>query len=559
MHANRSRHSSLRGIHDHASLTASLQHSINRSRTDVLDSIFSEGFPYSRSLNAHQSCINALAFSNGEGQFLASGGDDLKILLWDFYQEDVREPIGSFIGPRSNILHLTFSPSNRYLFSGGIDDVIFRYDVSYLGSSRAQISKRTPDATCTFHDDTIRGITCRPNQDEVYLSGSEDGRIIRHDEREASSPRAQDTLRLESEVTGLQYHPQMDYMFLTSDQNGSVCLRDERMAFGPLSSRSNNGVVQEYNTKLTRPNHDYLSNPETSSIAFDRDGSRFAVTMLHWYPTIYSISDPNPLAICTGKNTPDGTPIPAGERTYSNSCTMKHGSFGGPGLEIDEFYAAGSDDFRGYIWRLPPDSELAIQRQEISPGNWQKQEYANETGFAAGARENIYIPTEISTPLCRLTGGIYSIFALPNVMAETSVGHDSIVNTVVFHPHFLHVMTSGVERRMLLHSPTPSSPCAQDLPRSPTHVRQLDTNGTPDRFNFYQALVGAFTTVGESEAAADMSERRTISMFDHIWREEGDVDVFIVRPWKHEIPEDNSSDEDEDTESEDDAMDILGI
>lgn len=44
-----------------------------------------------------------------------------------------------------------------------------------------------------------------------------------------------------------------------------------------------------------------------------------------------------------------------------------------------------------------------------------------------------------------------------------------------------------------------------------------------------------------------------------IWREEGDVDVFIVRPWKHEIPEDNSSDEDEDTESEDDAMDILGI
>jgi hypothetical protein len=79
----------------------------------------------------------------------------------------------------------------NFLIRGGIDDVIFRYDVSYLGSSRAQISKRTPDATCTFHDvsiaytriivrgfpfnstpqDTIRGITCRPNHDEIYLSG----------------------------------------------------------------------------------------------------------------------------------------------------------------------------------------------------------------------------------------------------------------------------------------------------------------------------------------------------------------------------------------------------
>jgi WD repeat-containing protein 22 len=100
------------------------------------------------------------------------------------------------------------------------------------------------------------------------------------------------------------------------------------------------------------------------------------------------------------------------------------------------------------------------------------------------------------------------------MITETVVGHESIVNTVAFHPHFLHVMTSGVEKRILLHSPTPSSPCAQDLPRSTPHVRQLDTDGTPDRLNFYQALVGAFTTVGESEYAADLSERRTISMFD---------------------------------------------
>lgn len=100
------------------------------------------------------------------------------------------------------------------------------------------------------------------------------------------------------------------------------------------------------------------------------------------------------------------------------------------------------------------------------------------------------------------------------MIVKTVLGHTSIVNTAVFHPHFLHIVTSGVERRMVLHSPTPSSPCTQDLSRSPTEVRELDADGTSDRVNYYQALIGAFTTVGEPELAEDLSERRTISMFD---------------------------------------------
>lgn len=82
----------------------------------------------------------------------------------------------------------------------------------------------------------------------------------------------------------------MEHIFATSDSHGQVCLRDTRMAFGPLSSRSNEGIVQivsvpdrllprrigsiilEYNTKLSKRSLSYLSNPESSSIAFDRDG-----------------------------------------------------------------------------------------------------------------------------------------------------------------------------------------------------------------------------------------------------------------------------------------------
>ena len=40
---------------------------------------------FSRNLKAHFGCVNALAFSPN-GQFLASGGDDRRILLWNVGQ-----------------------------------------------------------------------------------------------------------------------------------------------------------------------------------------------------------------------------------------------------------------------------------------------------------------------------------------------------------------------------------------------------------------------------------------------------------------------------------------
>jgi WD repeat-containing protein 22 len=43
----------------------------------------------------------------------------------------------------------------------------------------------------------------------------------------------------------------------------------------------------------------------------------------HWLPTIYSLSDPYPVAICSGRNLPDGSPSPPDARTFSDSTTMK--------------------------------------------------------------------------------------------------------------------------------------------------------------------------------------------------------------------------------------------
>ncbi|KAI3616174.1 wd repeat domain 22 [Moniliophthora roreri] len=80
-------------------------------------SMFDRGFPYSCKLSAHGSCVNALAFSRLDARYMASGGDDLQIHLWDFHQENLEEPCHTFIGPRSNIFCFDFSCKNRSLFA----------------------------------------------------------------------------------------------------------------------------------------------------------------------------------------------------------------------------------------------------------------------------------------------------------------------------------------------------------------------------------------------------------------------------------------------------------
>ncbi|KAG6329968.1 hypothetical protein ID866_9122 [Astraeus odoratus] len=376
--------------------------------------------------------------------------------------------------------------------------------------------------------DSVRSVSAHSQHDELFFSAGEDGKVILHDARvDRRLSNAQGTLQHTTEFTGVQAHPAMEHIFATSDTHGQVCLRDSRMAFGPLSARSNEGIVQTYNTKLSRRSLAYLSNPESSSITFDREGTRLAVTMLHWYPTIYTLSDPHPLAICTGRNNPNGTPVAAGERTYSNSCTMKSGVFGSPGMSEDVLYAAGSDDFRGYVWRIPEVNVLLGLRQEITSEEWYAKEWGNITAFSEGLSSARYVPVEVSTPLCRLNG------------------HRSIVNAIAIHPTLPHIVTSGIERHITLHSPTASSPIAQNLALTPSDVRNLGEYSADDEIRFLRALVGPHPTLLEGMDQSD-DESQTISLFDHILREEGEGDVFALRHWR----------DGEETDGEEDGVEI---
>ncbi|KAI0670884.1 WD40 repeat-like protein [Trametes maxima] len=500
------------------------------SRRRILDALLADGLPYSKKLSGHASCVNTLAVSPN-GRWLASAGDDPYVQMWDFNQDELARPSWKFTGPRSNVFTLAFSASGQYLYSGDTCSDIFQYDLSHLASTVAnkRAPSNSPSSSHNQHDDCIRAISCHPEQDPIFLSASEDGRIVLHDMRANNRyTQAQATLQQIAPFSCVQYHPTIPQLFATSDTRGVVCLRDVRMAFGPRSQRRNQGTVHKYVTSITMQGLGRMARPETSSLVFDRDGRRLALTMLHHLPTLYSLNDPYPIATFSGRHLPDGSPVPGGERTWSNSCTMKHGSFGGFGLDTDDYFAHGSDDFRAYVWKIPTDAALRERRNVVTHYEWDRFPRPGEIGYAESYVGPRYVPVELSVPHARLAG------------------HNSIVNTALIHPSRPYLLTAGIERFIRLHSPTSVTPSTEPLSPTPQEVRAVPESDRNSRMLLYRAM-GIIDDPADDD---DEDDAQAIALFDQILRTEGDGDPFDICPFNPHLDSDSSDGEDMRTEDE---------
>lgn len=77
------------------------------------------------------------------------------------------------------------------------------------------------------------------------------------------------------------------------------------------------------------------------------------------------------------------------------------------------------------------------------------------------------------------------------------------------HPHMPFVLTAGVERRILLHSPIPNAPCAVNMSTTSKDVRELPAVAdAEDRRRLLTAL-----TAGPGTPMDD-DDRGTIALFD---------------------------------------------
>jgi WD repeat-containing protein 22 len=91
----------------------------------------------------------------------------------------------------------------------------------------------------------------------------------------------------------------------------------------------------------------------------------------------------------------------------------------------------------------------------------------------------------------------------------------SIVNSTLIHPHIPHIFTSGIERHILLHSPTPFSPCTQNLTLTSPEVRKVPSLDIEERRRIRRTLFQGDSN-SDSGDELDLTDREmnTIARFD---------------------------------------------
>ena len=93
------------------------------------------------------------------------------------------------------------------------------------------------------------------------------------------------------------------------------------------------------------------------------------------------------------------------------------------------------------------------------------------------------------------------------------LGHLSIVNTTLIHPVLPLIATAGIERHVILHSPTPNTPWATDLPPTRTTTRPLPSGGpAPSDPSILRLLMRLSTIMEVDESMGE--DARSIAYFD---------------------------------------------
>ncbi|GAA5902267.1 hypothetical protein JCM5296_003968 [Sporobolomyces johnsonii] len=473
-------------------------------RRHLLSSLFSHSFNHQTALVAHHSCVNALAISPGEARWLASGGDDKRVLLWDATNDagdgTLGEPKAWFRGSQSNIFSVDFVCDGTKVLSAGNDTTVMCHDLETSAASTlptfASTSASSPAGpTNVWLDSTepIHGLSCHPSNPSLFLTAGEDGTLRQYDLR--TSPGCVGTIADTYPMADVRYHPLSTDLVAYCGEEGRAGLIDGRMAWedGNVSggtnwrgqvARAREAAVVQYDTLLVRAPTKQLwstidgdptkavptrvnpqrARPGISSLAFAPSGSVLCLTLTGYLPALYELSSPQPLANFSAP-LPDPSSKSDFPQTYRNVCTTKHGSFGGgPGAVPGEglFYAAGSDDFKSYVWEVPSVERMKERRSESNGG------VPEEKDIVFGSRQTpdlLTLPAPLTTPSSILTG------------------HRSIVNTVLFHPTLPYLFTSGVEKLIIRHSASPPSPSSTRL-RSPSASHPPPSAALPKSWHF---------------------------------------------------------------------------
>ncbi|XP_028251557.1 DDB1- and CUL4-associated factor 5 [Parambassis ranga] len=270
---------------------------------------------YKKDMLGHFGCVNAIEFSNNGGEWLVSGGDDRRVLLWHMEKaiHSRSKPVKLKGEHLSNIFCLAFDSTNKKVFSGGNDEQVILHDV-----------ERRETLNVFLHIDAVYSLSVSPVNDNVFASSSDDGRVLIWDTREPPHGEPFCLASYPSAFHSVMFNPVEPRLLATANSKEGVGLWDIRK---PRSSLLRYGGSMSLQSAM--------------SVRFNSTGTQLLALRRRLPPVLYELHSRLPS-------------FQFDNQGYFNSCTMKSCCFAG---DKDQYILSGSDDFNLYMWKIPKDPE----------------------------------------------------------------------------------------------------------------------------------------------------------------------------------------------------------
>lgn len=182
-------------------------------------------------LVGHSGCVNTLDWSP-DGQYLASGSDDRKLIIWDSYATNYEMAKSISTGHKRNIFSVKFVPntSNRTLITAAGDKTIRVFDVEYGAASSVVMEAPCSRNMFKNHHEGIRDLEVE-NDGHTFLSCSEDGDIRCFDLRQGRTDRAPliSYAKHSIDLFSISLSKINPYLLATGGSHSCAFLHDRRM------------------------------------------------------------------------------------------------------------------------------------------------------------------------------------------------------------------------------------------------------------------------------------------------------------------------------------------
>uniref|UniRef100_A0AC35FK97 Uncharacterized protein n=1 Tax=Panagrolaimus sp. PS1159 TaxID=55785 RepID=A0AC35FK97_9BILA len=273
---------------------------------------------WQRDLRGHTSCVNAVEFNKSEDLF-ATGGDDLRVILWRVSNALTDEKPKPFTIMKtkhdSNIFALAFTHDSKKVMSAGNDDRFIVHDIE------------TGAAIHSYRGSTYYCLSVHGDNDNIVAAATDNSRVYLYDTRAPPGEPVQ-CLREIGENFCVNFNQKIPYLMAVCNKSKGLSVIDIRAGNDDFCIRAGPATKEAI----------YASWNEAGDALFCIRSGKLPVYL----------------------DTKKQVPLICKDDGYRNSITIKSCDFVG-----NEYAITGSDKWDIYCWKIPKDYDDKIEEGKL--------------------------------------------------------------------------------------------------------------------------------------------------------------------------------------------------